>query len=139
MESAEFSLATQTGQYDLTAAVRRIGCDLLVAVWGGEKPHIGAVAVAQPRSSLRKAQRTSASASVFCFAGHKEDQLARGMALGIAAGLNTSVVVTAGMHWDALAPAGIAAVEENSRILTHMILKRLQSPADDMPMPFAPE
>jgi hypothetical protein len=72
----EFTLKTETGGYDLTANVRRIGPDLLVAIWGGEAPHIGAVAAAQPRPSLRNPAVTSASASVICYPGHKEDDLA---------------------------------------------------------------
>ncbi len=133
MKEFAFIVSTHTGRYDLTAAVRRIGSDLLVAVWGGEKPHIGAVAVARPRPSLEDGARTSASASVFCFTGHKEDQLARAMALEIAANLNTPVVLTAGMHWDGLAPGGISAVKRNSRILAQAIIKRLQAPAATQP------
>jgi hypothetical protein len=49
MDRTEFTIETDTGAYDLTASVRMIGPDLLIAIWGGEKPHIGAVAVAQPR------------------------------------------------------------------------------------------
>jgi len=29
-----------------------IGKDLLIYIWGGDRPHIGAVAAAQPRPSL---------------------------------------------------------------------------------------
>jgi hypothetical protein len=33
------------------AEVVHIGPDILVYVWGGERPHIGAIAAAQPRRS----------------------------------------------------------------------------------------
>ncbi|MBW1682823.1 MAG: hypothetical protein JRJ83_15600 [Deltaproteobacteria bacterium] len=97
----EFVVRTEQGRYDLEASVRTIGQDLLVAVWGGEKPHIGAVSAAQPRPSLKDPARTSSSASVICFLGHKEDELTRRAALRLSAALNTRVVVTAGIHWDA--------------------------------------
>ena len=36
----EVKVKTKTGSFDIEAGVRRIGDDLLVAIWGGEKPHI---------------------------------------------------------------------------------------------------
>ena len=53
MKSKDFSVKTAEGSYDLEASGQWLGPDLLVAIWGGEKPHIGAVAVAQPRPSLK--------------------------------------------------------------------------------------
>jgi hypothetical protein len=52
MATREFTVKTEEDAYNLSASVRLIGEDVLVAIWGGEKPHIGAVAVAQPRPSL---------------------------------------------------------------------------------------
>jgi hypothetical protein len=124
MVEKEFTLETDTGAYDLTASVRMIGSDLLIAIWGGEKPHIGAVAVAQPRPSLKDPAVTSSSASVICLLGHKEDELAKAAAEILAAALKTQVVVTAGIHWDNLAPEAIQRVVRNSEILVDKILER---------------
>ena len=121
----EFSLRTNTGRFDVNAHCRIIGRDILVAVWGGEKPHIGAVAVAHPRASRINPGKTSATASVICLSGHKEDDLARRMAIQLASDLNTHVVVTAGVHWDNLSPDGIRQVLENCESLTRMILQRI--------------
>jgi hypothetical protein len=118
----EFTIRTETGTFDLTASVRLIGRDLLVAIWGGEKPHIGAVAVALARPSLKDPEVTSATASVFCFGGHKEDELVKASAEIIAAVLNTRVVVTAGIHWDNLDQDGIDTIRGNSKALVEMIL-----------------
>lgn len=107
--------------------MRVIGPDILVAIWGGEKPHIGAVALAQPRPSLRDPSVTSATASVLCRLGHKEDELAKQAAEKLAAALNTSVVVTAGIHWDNLDHADIRRVLAHSRLLLERILQRLAS------------
>ena len=124
MVTEEFTIQTNEGSYDLSASVRLIGSDILVAVWGGEKPHIGAVAVAQPRPSLKDPEVTSASASVFCMVGHKEDELAKAAAEILAAALNTQVVVTAGIHWDNLDPQGIQQIIQNSEVLVDMILEK---------------
>ena len=124
MDSTEFTLETDTGAYDLTASVRWIGPDLLVAIWGGEKPHIGAVAVAQPRPSLKDPEVTSATASVICNIGHKEDELVKAASEILASVLKTQVVVAAGIHWDNLESKGIRRIIRNSEILVDMILER---------------
>ena len=92
---------------------------------GGEKPHIGAVAMAQARPSLKNPHATSATASVFAYVGHKEDDLAKATAEILAAALKTHVVVTAGIHWDNLTKEGIQQVIHNSETLVDMILEKI--------------
>jgi len=121
----EFNLSTKRDAYNLEAFVKRIGKDLLVAIWGGERPHIGAVAAAQPRPSLRDQNRLSATASVFSYVGHKEDGIAKEAAERLSAALNTNVTVTAGIHWDDIDEAGIRSVLEHSRQLVDMIIERV--------------
>lgn len=123
--SREFTINTSEGEYDLSASVRQIGRDLLVAIWGGDKPHIGAVAMSQPRPSLKDPKVTSSTASVFAYVGHKEDELAKAAAEILAATLKTNVVVAAGIHWDNLPQEGIQRVIRNSEILVDMILKKI--------------
>ena len=113
MPETEFTIETNTGAYDLTASVRRIGDDVLVAIWGGEKPHIGAVAIAQPRPSLKDPQAISATASVICLVGHKEDDLAKAAA-----------EILAATHWDNLDPDAIERIIRNSETLVDMILAK---------------
>lgn len=127
MENTTFTVQTQEGEYDISANVRLIGQDVLVSIWGGEKPHIGAVAMAQPRPSLKDAGVTSATASVFTYLGHKEDELAKATAEILAATLKTNVVVTAGIHWDNLSSDGIQKIIGNSEVLVDMILEKIAS------------
>jgi CheY-like chemotaxis protein len=121
----EFKIRTEKGSYDLEAFAKDIGRDFLVAIWGGEKPHIGAVAMAQPRPSLKDQGRISATASVFCYLGHKEDIIAKDAAEKISSALNTNVTVTAGIHWDDINDSAIGQVVENSRHLIAMIIERI--------------
>ena len=95
-----------------------------MAIWGGEKPHIGAVAVAQPRPSLKDPDMTSATASVICYVGHKEDELVKAAAEIIAATLNTRVVVTAGIHWDNIDQDGIDTILKNSKKIVELIVEQ---------------
>lgn len=126
----ELKVKTERGAYDLEAFVKGIGQDFLIAVWGGERPHIGAVAVAQPRPSLRDERVTSATASVFCFLGHKEDVIAKDAAEKVASALNANVTVTAGIHWDDMDDPAIGLVVENSRDLITMIIERIRAEKD---------
>lgn len=88
-----------------------IGEDLLVWLSGGVA-HIGAVALAVPRPGLGNGDKISADASIMTVGGHKEDLLARKIALALAAKLNAKVCVSAGLHWDAATPARIETAKE---------------------------
>jgi hypothetical protein len=127
MSDVEFIVNTNEGEYDLSAGVRIIGRDILVAIWGGEKPHIGAVAAAQPRPSLKDPHVTSSTASVICYLGHKEDELAKAAAEILAAAFNTNVVVTAGIHWDNISKEGIRSIQKNSEILVDSVVGKIRS------------
>jgi hypothetical protein len=102
-----------------------LGEDALVYLWGGTRPHIGAVASATPRPSLRDPARTSATASVFTYPGHKEDAVAKATAEALAAALDAKVVVTAGIHWDHLTAAAIRIVETRCRNITEKLIREL--------------
>jgi hypothetical protein len=121
----EFRIKTREEAYRLEASVQEIGKDLLIAIWGGDRPHIGAVAVAQPRPSLKDQSVRSATASVFCYVGHKDDVIAKEVAERLSAALNRNVTVTVGIHWDDLQEAGIKAVVANSQQLANMIIERI--------------
>ena len=123
----DFTIHTNEDEYNLSAHVRLIGDDLLVAIWGGEKPHIGAVAAAQSSPSLKDPKVMSTTASVLCYSGHKEDELAKSAAKKLAAALDTKVVVTAGIHWDNLSAEGIQRVNRNSDVLVTTVQERIQS------------
>jgi len=120
------SLAVDEGRLRIEISVQEIGEDLLVAMWGGTRPHIGAVGVAVPRPSLRDPAKWSATSSNFTFLGHKEDAIVREVSETLAAALRKNVVVTAGMHWDDLGPDDIDTVARLSRRGTQSIIEQLQ-------------
>ena len=88
------------GKYRVEARGILIGNDLMVVIYGGTTPHIGALAIAIPRPSLRDTTITSATSSVFTLIGHKDDIIARREAERLASCLNRVVVVLAGVHID---------------------------------------
>lgn len=104
----------------------RIGRDVLVWIYGGELPHIGAIAAAQPRASLADPARASATASVLAFLGHKEDVVVKAVSERLAAALGANVVVTAGLHWDDLSPAQLTAVMARCDEVADLLVTQLQ-------------
>lgn len=100
---------------------QRLGKDYLLSLWGGVA-HIGAAGMAQSRPSLADPARLSATASVFCYLGHKEDGVVKTASERLAAALNARVVVVAGLHWDNLQPDQIERVLANvTRLLEQII------------------
>jgi hypothetical protein len=121
---------TQEGIFDLSASVMKVGQDAVVVIWGGEKPHIGAVALAQPRQSLKDPEKLSATASVLCILGHKEDTVVKSVSERLAAAANRPVAVTAGIHWDNLQEADLNQILKNVEILIQMIEHYLRTSRD---------
>ncbi|HAA04817.1 MAG TPA: hypothetical protein DCE18_15830 [Syntrophobacteraceae bacterium] len=78
--------------------------------------------MAQPRPSLADPARLSATASVFCYVGHKEDDVVKGVSERLAAVLDAKVVVAAGLHWDNLTAGGIEQVKKNVVTLVNRII-----------------
>jgi gallate decarboxylase subunit D len=99
----------------------KLGCDLQVALRGGDREHIGAVAVSQPRQSLRAGGARSATTSVIALLGHKEDELARRVAGRLASSLGVTVCVACGIHVDDISPEEIQDVLEMADELTGMV------------------
>lgn len=129
---ARLRVRTAAPGHVIEAEAVRLGSDVLVWVWGGDRPHLGAVAAAQPRPSLDDPGRTSATASVLTFPGHKEDVVVKAVAEDLAAALGANVVVAAGMHWDGLGAAGIAVVLERTREIMQLLKAGLAGPGGNL-------
>lgn len=117
---------TTAPDYVVEAEAVWLGADVLVFIWGGDRPHIGAVAAAQPRASLAEEEQTSATSSVLTYLGHKEDEVVKLVAEALASALNTQVVVTAGIHWDDLSGMDIKTILQRCQELIEKLQKKLQ-------------
>lgn len=127
MPAQPIHVRTQAPTRPIEAEAVWLGRDLLVWIWGGEQPHIGAVAAAQPRSSLADPKRRSATASVLAYLGHKEDAVVKMVSESLAAALDTKVVVAAGIHWDDLPAEEIGIIMERCRDLVELLKKSVAS------------
>ncbi|MCL2761400.1 MAG: hypothetical protein FWD70_07125 [Desulfuromonadales bacterium] len=102
-----------------------VGEDLLITLSGGEKPHIGAVAAASPYPSSAEPLKLTASASVITYSGHKEDEVARSLALRVSSLLGVKTVVVAGIHID-------NATENDLKLLLENVEKAVSCLLDDL-------
>jgi hypothetical protein len=107
---SSFDVSEGSGAFRIAARVLVLGPDCLVTVWGGTRPHVGAVGMAQFRPSLRDPREPAATSSVFTFVGHKEDMLAKSMSEELARRLERNTVVVAGMHWNGLTDGDIHTI-----------------------------
>ena len=102
-----------------------IGEDILVAIYGGDQAHIGAVAISTPRKSLQDGEKTSSSTSVFVYPGHKEDDLAKNAAGKMAKILNKKIVLTCGIHLDAITASDIQRILKSVDCLVDEAVERM--------------
>jgi len=113
--------------YKVRAEVRLVGSDLLVVLHGGSKSHIGSVAVAHPRLSLKDKKQVSSTASLYNFLGHKDGVVAQKVSETLSAMLNRNVVVVAGIHVDRITQKGIEKILENCDKLADKITYHLRN------------
>jgi len=106
--------------YSLICTVRRMGDDCLVSLRGGDKAHIGSVAMAVPRPSLTGVGR-SATVSTLNRTGHKDDFLANPIAHEVAARMDCVVVCSAGAVVHPLSTISIASNNATNRIVCFFI------------------
>ena len=123
-----FQVAISKGRFKIRASVQEVGQDLLVSIWGGTRPHIGAVGIAIPRPSLKNPKHWSATSSNFTFLGHKEDGMVKKTSEILATQLRRNVVVTAGIHWDRITLNEIETIQNLTLRLSDLILKKMQKP-----------
>lgn len=88
------------GRTTINFTIINMGEDLCVSIYGGERPHLGASALAQCRPSLADSRKASASVSVLSLLGHKEDKIASSIAERLSSSLKTNVIVSCGIHND---------------------------------------
>ena len=118
-------LSRSLGRVAVRLTAARLGADLALTLSGGDRPHIGAVAVSQPRPSLLGGGGTSTTTSVIALLGHKEDELARQVAARVALATAGTVCVACGIHLEAISAAELEDVRALAEELAAELLVRL--------------
>src|SRR4030067_3105248 len=95
-----FELKVGKGKMQVNIEAHLFSDGLSVSLFGGDKPHIGAVALSIPRKSLKDKKSISCSTSILTVTGHKDDVIAKEMSEAISKAANITVTVVAGVHID---------------------------------------
>lgn len=115
----------ESGKYSVTAMATKLGRDLVILIYGGEKPHIGAVAVSVPRPSRRNPLKISSTTSVFTLMGHKEDLIARNAAAKLARTTNSVTVVLMGIHVNKATKSDIKLLVKNAEKAVNGLIQKI--------------
>ncbi|MEM2890685.1 MAG: hypothetical protein QW358_05060 [Candidatus Hadarchaeum sp.] len=108
-------ISAGSGKHKVKLALLLAGKDLVAVISGGNYPHVGAVAVAIPRPSLKNPNKMSATSSTFTLIGHKDDGIAKTASEELARELNRVVVASAGIHLNNASEADIQKLVQNAR------------------------
>jgi hypothetical protein len=88
-----------TGRLRISAEAWPSGEDWIVSVQGGDTPHVGAVALACPCTPpANTAGEITGFVSVLTAPGHRDDELARKLALQICKTLQRNISLSVGIH-----------------------------------------
>ena len=120
--------AAGAGRWRVSATAIATGDGVTIHLGGGERPHVGAVAIAIPRPSRRDPARTSATSSVITVTGHKDDELAKPLAELTAARLGQVAVVVVGVHVEAATDEDIERLADHARQAVEALLAQLERP-----------
>ena len=119
-------VTVRQGALVLSAVATKLGDDLVVAIGGGARPHVGCAVLAQPHPSTADPERSSSTASTLVIPPHRDDAIARTVADALARGLGVVVLAAAGVHTDDLDASGISAYRRLARRLADRLLAALR-------------
>ncbi len=92
-------ILNENTKYELNLVAQWCGKDLNVSIFGGDTPHVGAVALAIANIE-GYSRKYSPSVNVLTVVDHKDDEIARFVAKDLAIYFENQVVVSAGVHID---------------------------------------
>ncbi|HKL25253.1 MAG TPA: hypothetical protein VJ910_03405 [Desulfuromonadales bacterium] len=125
--SEGFAESKRKGRIEVHLRGSRVGKDLHLAIFGGDRPHIGAVAMSYPHPGLKVPDRFEVTTSVLTVTGHKEDLLARHAAHRIAGATGCTTSVSCGIHVDQITRQEIRTVQRLVDRLVDDLVTRLQA------------
>ena len=91
-------LSKKFKHHDIHCEVTQLGQDLNVNIYGGDIPHIGAVALGFMVSLPHGLNKLTSSVSLLTVPGHKEDEIVQKAAKILTKELHKTVVVCCGIH-----------------------------------------
>ncbi len=110
------------GRLTLRLQAIPMGLDCCVILTGGDRPHLGATALAG-RGLDSSGEVCAMTLSAMSLPGHKEEAVVREMAGRLAAVLGVNVTVCCGIHLDDISPAEIQDALTLCRDMTEELVR----------------
>ncbi len=119
---------TGFGKHSISAVAICCGNDINISIAGGEKKHIGAVAIGVPKDKTKVSNViiNSATTSVICVQDHKEDEYAYLAAKHLATELDCVVTVSVGIHIDNVVEKDLEILSNNFKEIIERLEKSLK-------------
>ena len=108
-----YEVESGAGKYKVFLFATVTADGIMAVLTGGEKPHLGAVVLSIPRTSLAGCRGLSCTSSVIPLIGHMDDQAAKPLAEMLARGTGHPVSVSAGIHVNNADIEDIEKLKEN--------------------------
>lgn len=113
------------GKFKITLIATITDEGLVAQIYGGEKPHLGAIALSTPRPSLADPEQVSCTTIVIPLPGHKDDQVAKPVAEEIAKAWGSQVLAVVGIHVDNAGDKDIEKLTDNCHRVKNALLEGL--------------
>ncbi len=124
MYPKEVKVTYGDGRYRIEISSVITADGISITVTGGEKPHIGGVALSVPRRSLGS-DKVSSDTWVMPVPGHKDTEVAVPVAEMVSRKVGRTVAVAAGIHIDRAEEREIRTLVENSLAAARLLMEQI--------------
>lgn len=114
------------GRYVILASALVTGDGVSVTICGGEKPHVGGMAMSVPRDGLQKIPPVC-DTWIVPRPHHRDAELASMVSTMICQATGFCTAVVAGVHIDGAEPREIDILMENSQAVTRLLIDRIRT------------
>lgn len=118
-------LSTKYNKHTINCTAFKIGNDFNISIYGGDIPHIGAVALGISIPLPHNINTITSTASLLTVPGHKEDILALNCAKLLSKKLNTTVTLSCGIHIKNITSQDITNVTTSVNELINELIHKL--------------
>lgn len=119
------SYSAGTGKYQIIMLATITEDGVVAQIYGGEKAHVGAIALSIPGPGAAAPEKVSCSTTVVPLLGHKDDEVARPVAEELAKTWGSPVVVVAGIHVDNANKEDIRKLLHNCKEVARELIQEL--------------
>lgn len=122
----EVKLSYGEGRYAISMAAVATMDGVSVIITGGERPHVGGLAMSVPRSRQVDDTKTRCDTWITPRPGHRDCEAAAMVSRIICEEIGMTAAVTAGIHIENAAPEEIRILMENSREAARLLIKKIK-------------